>query len=176
MWKRIAIGTMFVVMVVPTLAHAQFEAGDWELTLAGTGSNDNEFDGTTVGANGSLGHFLAKEVELSLRQDLGYTDLASDDEGSGSVWNASTRVALDYHFDLDRWQPFVGANIGYIYGESVDDTFEAAPEAGVKYFVNSTTFIMLMAEYQFFFEDSDDAGDSFDDGRFVYTLGMGFRW
>ncbi|MGH7215097.1 MAG: hypothetical protein ACREIT_10075 [Tepidisphaeraceae bacterium] len=47
---------------------------------------------------------------------------------------------------------------------------------GVKFFVNSTPFIFLMAEYQFFFEDSDDAGDAFDDGQFVYSLGIGLRF
>ena len=77
---------------------------------------------------------------------------------------------------MDRWQPFVGANIGYVYGDGVNDTGEAAPEAGVKYFVNSTTFIYGQIEYQFFFDSSDDVDDAFDDGQFVYSLGIGFRW
>ena len=52
----------------------------------------------------------------------------------------------------------------------------AGPEGGVKYFVNNTTFIFGSVQYQFFFEDDDDAEDSFDDGQWVYALGIGFRW
>ena len=40
----------------------------------------------------------------------------------------STSVALDYHFDLDRFQPFIGASFGYNYGDSdVDETLFAGP-------------------------------------------------
>jgi hypothetical protein len=85
-------------------------------------------------------------------------------------------VALDFHFDLEALQPFVGGNFGYVYGDAVNDTFEAAPEAGVKWFVNSTTFIFGMAEYQFFFDKGSNAGSGFNDGQFVYTLGVGFRF
>jgi hypothetical protein len=75
---------------------------------------------------------------------------------------------------MGRWQPYVGGNFGYVYGDA--DSFLAAPEAGVKFFVNSTTFIALTAEYQFFFDDGDDASDAFSDGQFLYGLNIGFRW
>lgn len=56
------------------------------------------------------------------------------------------------------------------------ESFIAGPEAGIKYFVNDTTFINLGVEYEFVFEDADKADDAFDDGRFVYLLGIGFRF
>lgn len=151
-------------------ANAQFQAGDWELTLGGSGQNGPDFDGTTFNVNGSIGYFYTKNLEIAVRQGVGYTDIGVD----GSNWTGSTRVALDWHFDLGRWQPYVGGNIGYVYGEV--DTWAAAPEAGVKFFVNSTTFIQLGVEYQFFFDDADDADDAFSDGQFVYGLNIGFRW
>jgi len=46
----------------------------------------------------------------------------------------------------------------------------------VKYFVNKTTFITAGIEYQVLFEDTDQADDNFDDGRFVYLLGIGFTF
>jgi len=155
-------------------AQAQFQAGDWELTLGGSGSNGPDFNGTSFAVNGNLGYFLTKELEIGVRQSVGYSDINGG--GSGSSWNGSTRFALDYHFDFGRWQPYVGANIGYVYGDAVNDTFEAAPEAGVKYFVNSTTFIQFGAEYQFFFDSNSDASNAFSDGQFVYGLNIGFRW
>jgi outer membrane protein W len=154
-------------------ARAQFQQGDWELTLGGSGSNGPDFNGTTFAVNGSIGYFLTKELEFGVRQSVGYSDIGT---GGGSSWNASTRVAIDYHFDLGRWQPYVGGNIGYVYGDNVSDTWEAAPEAGVKFFVNSTTFIQFSAEYQFFFDQGSDASTAFSDGQFVYGLNIGFRW
>ena len=159
------------VALAPRSTYAYFEEGDKEITLSGSAANGNDFDGVTAGVNGSLGYFMTDNLELSVRQTITYTDI-----GVGSSLNGSTRVAVDFHFDLEALQPFVGGNFGYVYGDAVNDTWEAAPEGGVKWFVNSTTFIFAMAEYQFFFDSGDDAGDSFSDGQFVYTLGIGFRF
>jgi len=159
------------LLMLPTLSYGYFEEGDKEITLSGTAANSNDFDGVFIGANGSIGYFITDNLELSLRQSLTYTDVGVD-----AALNGSTRVAADFHFDLEAWQPFVGGNFGYVYGDAVNDTFEAAPEAGIKYFVNSTTFIFAMVEYQFFFDSADNAGSSFDDGQFLWTLGVGFRF
>jgi hypothetical protein len=152
-------------------AHAQFQAGDYELSLSGSGANGPDFDGTHFSAAGNLGYFLSKELEVGVRQSFGY----ADDQGPGSQWFGTTRFALDYHFDLGRVQPYIGGNIGYQYGD-IHNTFEAAPEAGVKFFVNSTTFIQLGVEYQFFFDKDSDTTSAISDGQFVYGLGIGFRW
>jgi hypothetical protein len=159
------------VALAPRSTYAYFEEGDKEITLSGTAANGNDFDGVVAGVNGSLGYFMTDNLELSIRQTISYTDI-----NVGSSLNGSTRVALDFHFDLEALQPFVGGNFGYVYGDAVNDTFEAAPEAGLKWFVNSTTFIFAMAEYQFFFDNGDSASSSFSDGQFVYTLGIGFRF
>jgi hypothetical protein len=159
------------LLVLPTIAQAQFEQGDKEFTLGATAANGNDFDGFSGGGNASLGYFLTDNLELSVRQSLSYTDIGVD-----ASLNGSTRVAADFHFDLGKFQPFIGANFGYVYGDAVSDTFEGAPEGGVKWFVNSTTFIFAMAEYQFFFDSADDADSGFDNGQFVYTLGIGFRF
>jgi outer membrane protein W len=165
-----------VLFAVPVAAQAQEEFGfqpeDWELTLGGSGANDSEFEGSTFAFSGSLGYFFTENVEVALRQTIGYSDIGGSD---GSAWNGSTRVAADWHFDLERWQPFVGVNGGYLYGETVADTFIAGPEAGVKFFLNETTFIQFSVEYQFFFDDLDESDDTFDDGQFVYGLSLGVR-
>ena len=171
--KLFAVAALALLPAVA--ANAQFQAGDWELTLGGSGANGPDFNGTTFNVNGNFGYFLTKQLEVSLRQSVGYSDIGGAG-GDGSAWVASTRIAADYHFDLGAWQPYVGANFGYVYGDGVNDTFEAAPEAGIKFFVNSTTFIQLGVEYQFFFDQGDDASESFSDGQFIYGLNIGFRW
>jgi outer membrane protein W len=152
-----------------------FNPGNWELTIGGNGSNDPDFTGTNLGVNGSIGYFISDNLEISVRQSLIYSDVGGGGSGKGSSWDGSTRIAADWHFDAGQWQPFIGANIGYVYGDSTNDTFEAAPEAGVKYFLNTTTFVFLMAEYQFFFDKANQATDTFSDGQFVYTMGLGVK-
>ena len=187
---RVVLGALAVGALLPAgNARAQdgFDQGDWELTLGAGGANDNNFDGVTFNLNGSLGYFFNDNLELSVRQSVSYSDVGSfadpddeddfdDEDPEGSAINASTRVALDYHFDLGRWQPFVGVNFGGTYGDTVADTFVAGPEAGVKFFLNDTTFIFGLAEYQFFFDEADEADAAFDDGQFIYTVGLGVRF
>lgn len=161
---------LLVVGLLPAIAQAQFHQGDKEITLSGTGANGNSFDGVTASANGSIGYFFTDNLELSVRQSVSFSDLGAN------ALNGSTRAAVDFHFDIGALVPFVGANIGYVYGDAVHDTWEAAPEGGVKFFVNSTTFIYGQVEYQFFFDQGSNASDAFSDGQFVYTLGIGFRF
>lgn len=161
------------VMATSSVAMANFKQGDKEFTLSGSGGNDKEFRSGSINANASLGYFVTDGFELSIRQGLTYADAGKN---SDSIVNGNTRVAADYNIDLGRWRPFVGANIGYVYGDGVTDTWEAAPEAGLKFFVNDTTFLFGSIEYQFFFRDAGNADNAFDDGQFVYTLGIGFRF
>jgi hypothetical protein len=168
MLRKFYLVPVLALLMAPALAQAQFEAGNWALTLAGNGGNDQDFDGGSVGLSGSLGYFLSKEFEVGLRQGLTWSDAAEG--GGGSVWTGDTRVFVDYHFDMDRWQPYVGAFIGYLYGDVADESWIAGPEVGVKYFVNSTTFIDVNAAYAFNLEEG------LDSGAFFYGLGIGFRW
>jgi hypothetical protein len=160
------------ILILPAVTAAQPKEGEWELTLTGTGNNNNDFDAGGFGASGSLGYFLTEDFELLLRQSFIF---ANSDEESGS-YAASTRVAADYHFDIGRFRPFIGANLGIAYGNDVEETGFAAPELGAKFYVKEQTFLFALAEYQFFFDNASDADEAFDDGQFVYSIGIGFSW
>ena len=176
--KGFIVAALAALFSVPTLSKAQV-VNPWELTLGGGASNSVDFDGFSANLNASLGYFFTDTLEVAVRQTIAYSDVQADPTGDSSAWNASTRVALDLHFPMgDRGQimPFIGANIGFIYGESVNDTWIAGPEAGVKVFLDEQTFVFILAEYQFFFDEADEADDAFDDGAFVYSVGLGFRF
>ncbi len=98
------------------------------------------------------------------------------DVAGSSDWNGSSRLGLDFFLNLGHIKPFVGAGGGYVYGDTVKDQFIAGPNAGVLCFVNDTTFVSLGVEYQFLFKEADEVRDVYDDGRFVYALGMGVKW
>jgi hypothetical protein len=154
-----------MALIPAAIARADFAAGNWELTLGGAGSSNKGITQGSFSVNGSLGYFLTKDLEVAVRQNMGYSDF-----NTGTTFTASTRVAADWHFDLGNFKPFIGGNVGFTYGEHVKDTWEAAPEAGIKWFLNSTTFVYGMVEYQIFFAHG---GSNFDKGSFVYSIGLG---
>ncbi len=158
-----------IFFVVPNAM--AYKEGDLELTLGGNGSSDEQFNGTVFNIEAGLGYFMSKNFETIWRQGISYADAP----GSNN-WNGSTRFSLDYHFDLSRLYPYLGANIGYLYGDTVEEQFIAGPEGGIKYFVNTKTFITCGVEYQFFFKNKDEADENYNDGRFVYILGIGFKF
>jgi hypothetical protein len=163
MLRKLYLVPVLALLALPALASAQFEAGNYALELSGTGSNDQDFRTGAASVQLNLGYFLSKEIEVGVRQGLIWSD-------GGSAWSGQTNAAIDYHFDMDRWQPYIGANIGYVYGDNVSDDWIAGPELGVKYFVNATTFIDANVAYEFNLEEG------LDDGGFLYTLGLGFKW
>jgi len=165
MLRKFYLVPVLGLLLLPAIARAQFQQGNWSLELSGQGSNDKDFETGSAAVNVDLGYFMTKELAAGVRQSAVWGD-------GGSAWSGITTVFADWHFDLDRWQPYVGANIGYSYGsgENTDDSWIAGPEGGVKYFVNSTTFIDLRATYEF------DLEEGFDGGGFTYGLGIGFKW
>ncbi len=172
MLTRITVALSVFCLVLPATLFAQgFSQGDKELLLNGAGTSDKDFDSTVFSVQGSFGYFFTKNIEAALRQSVSLSTI----ENSGSSWAATTRGALDYHFDMGRFWPFVGGNIGYMYGDDVSDTWEAGIEGGLKFFVNSTTFVLGMLEYQWFLNNDDDS-EGFSDGQWIYVVGLGFRW
>ena len=171
MLKGITVAITVLCLLLPASTWAQgFTPGSKEILLNGAGVSDKDFDSTVFSIEGSFGYFFTRSIEVSVRQAVAATHV----ENEGSSWNAATRVAGDYHFDLGRWWPFVGANIGYIYGDDVTDTWEAGLEGGLKFFVNSTTFVLGMLEYEWFLDNDSD--DGFSDGQWLYIIGLGFKW
>ena len=168
--KWTLIGMVMATLILPGLTLAQPEAGNWELSLAGRGSNDDNFDDGAFLIGAKVGYFFTKELEVFLRQDV---DVIFED---GGQWGMFTGIGVDYHFDLDAWQPYVGAMVGYFYGDAdiTDDTGVIGPELGLKYFVNNTTFIYGEIAWVLFF-DEDESGDE-DDSRYTYAVGVGFQW
>lgn len=158
----------FLVAAVAALSFAsiasadtKFNTGDYALTLSGSGTADKNFDDGNINAQANLSYFLSPAWEVNLRQGIGYND----------NFVGSTTFGFDFNFNLEsNFVPYVGANLGFVYGGEVDDTFVAGPEAGVRYFVNDTTFIQANIQYEF------DIDDGFDEGAFGYGLGIGFRW
>ena len=171
--KRHWIAIAALAAAVPaTNAFAAPAAGDRSFTISGTGASDKNFDSTTFGTTGELGWFMTDALELGIRQSV---NVLTIDHGDDS-WSGATRGFADYHFGRDTIIPYVGANLGGLYGDGVHDTGAAGLETGVKFYVKDKTFVALQVEYDFLFNDTNDIDNRFDDGAFFYTLGVGFNF
>ncbi|HSI10245.1 MAG: hypothetical protein ACAH89_08735 [Rariglobus sp.] len=146
--------------------------GDWEFTVGGAGSSDQDFDNSLGGVSGSVGYFLSDTLEVALRQTISF----SDNSGSGADYDGSTFVALDHHFGTERLRPFVGVNAGRLYGDTTNNTWAAGIEGGLKYYLKTDTFLYGIVNYAWAFEEADNPSDNFDDGAFLWSLGVGFSF
>lgn len=146
------------------------QEGEWELTLAGSGSNDKDFETGGFNLEVDASCYFSELLSAGVRQNVGFSDNAE------SSWNGSTSVFGQFHFGDTPLRPFVGLSGGYLYGDDVQDTFFGGPEAGVRYYVKPETFLFGRASYQFLFDSGDEIDDQFDDGRFLYTVGVGFTF
>lgn len=167
----ISIFSLFSLSAVAQDGQWQRNVGDREVTLAGTGASDKDFDHGNVGLAVSYGQYFTDRWLIGIRQGFNFADNPGD-----NTWNGSTRLSADYHFGEGQLKAFLGGRIGAVYGDDVNDTGIAGPAFGLKYYVKPETFLYAEAEYQFFFEDSDEIDDNFDDGSFVHSFGVGFNF
>jgi len=164
MLRRFWIVPLFALLVAPAMARAEFKQRDWDLTVSGSGANDRDFRTFTASATAGVGYFFTDQIEVGLRPSVNISD-------GGSQYNWNIGVFGDYHFDLGGgWVPFIGANLGYSFGGGdFEDGWTAGPEGGVKYFINSSTYVYGIVQYEF------NLNRGFDSGGFLYGLGLGVR-
>ena len=155
----------------PTYDGFGAEMGDWEVTLGGSGSTNTDFDNSLGGVNVSLGYFVSDMLEVVGRQSVNY----SNDTTGNAEYDGSTFVALDYHIGTSALRPFVGVNFGALYGDNSSDTWAAGLEGGVKFYVKPKTYHFALINYAWTFEDSGEVDDNFDDGAFLWSVGVGFN-
>lgn len=176
------VPVIFSVSVLSGSAFAQTETnewgpapteGDWEITVSGSGVNDRDFDRGNFNLAGELGHYMSDTLLLGLRQDVswaGGTDVSD-------IWTGATRGVIAWHFPMERFRPFIGANLGYKYGSrDFNDTWTAGPEIGVKWYAEGRAFIFGRMGYDWEFDDFWEIEDETRRGSFVYSVGVGYNF
>lgn len=147
--------------------------GEHEITLGGSGGSNTSFDSSFGGLNFSYGTYFNPTLLGQLRQSVNY----SNPDIGGTQWNGSTKLAVQQHLTArGRVRPFVGVNFGRVYGDAVQDTWAAGLEAGAKFYVQSHTFVYVMAEYGWFFERARRIDNSFGDGQLNFGVGIGYNF
>lgn len=150
-------------------------AGTREFTLGGSGAANSDLNDSFGGANFSFGQYVSESSSWALRQSINYSNPSTP--GSSQAWNGSTRLAFDFHLpSQSAFRPFIGANVGGVYGDAVRDTWAAGLEVGGKLYVQSRTFVYAMVDYGWFFRHARDVDDRFRSGQFNWSVGMGFNF
>jgi len=170
--NKILAAALSVLLISPLAAVAQPATGERSFTLSGNGASDENFDGNVFGVSAEIGQYYNEQLLWGIRQSI---NGAAGDEVN-DAWNGSTRLFADYHFGTGKARPYVGANIGGIYGDGIKETGTAGFDLGLKYFVKEKTFIAVGAEYQFLFDSGEDIDNNYDDGAIFYTVGVGFNF
>jgi len=153
-------------------AFAAQAAGDKVFSISGTGASDNNFDTSSFGTTAELGWMLNDTFEVGLRQGLNILTL----KHANDSWNGSTLGFVDFNFGQGTVVPYLGGNFGAIYGDGVQDTETAGIEGGMKWYVKDKTWIGFNVQYQWLFNNSNSIDNRFNDGAFLYSIGVGFNF
>jgi hypothetical protein len=140
--------------------------GDWEAFIGGSGTSDDEFKRNALSVSGSIGYYVLKFLPISLHQSFG----AVFGSHVNDNFQYSTTGAIDLQAPLGRFQPFIGGFGGYAYGANY--SWVTGPEAGLKFYVNESTFIQGLFQYGLI----ADKNFEWNDGVAVYTIGAGFNF
>lgn len=140
-------------------------AGNYEATLTGSGQSTDDFDNSNFGVTGSLGYYYTKNWVFTVKQSMHLGD-----DNDRTLVNGRTIFQAAYQWDYGRWQPYLGMNVGGIYGADVEDDGLVGPEVGVKYYVNESTFLFGNIAYEL------PVSECCNDGNVPYALGVGFNF
>jgi hypothetical protein len=127
--------------------------------LLDEGDEEEDDESHLAGLNISFDYVVADWVALSLEQ-AGFYHF-SEDEGLGG----RSAAGLNFTLGLLDIIPYIGGNIGYIYGSGLDDDFFAGPEVGL---VLGPLNAKVAYDIPF---DRD-----LEDGIIAATLGLGIRF
>ncbi|MEX2475375.1 hypothetical protein [Marinobacter sp.] len=163
---------LITAAIAPSLVFAQAMEGDREVTISGQGQSDKDLDNSVFAMTASYGRYYSDRSLFGVRQSLSF----SDRDGESTDFDGATVGFYDYHFGRSDFRPYIGANLGYNYGDRTDETFSGGPEAGLKYYVLNKTFVQGTVQYQFLFDSSSEVDDNFDDGILYYAVGMGYNF
>jgi hypothetical protein len=169
---RVAACVVVLMVIGLRPVYAGPLAGDNEIQVSAGFFHAQNSDTGNLNADISYGYYLSPGWELGLRQALNYNFV---DRGSDS-WQATTTPFILYNFRVSEiLVPYLGISGGAVWNDR-DVTGTMGPNAGLKLFIASQTFINLGYRYEWFFSSFEAARDNRSRGNHVANIGLGFVW
>jgi len=128
-------------------------------------AHDTESDGNWVGGNITADYFVTDRISVGGEQAGFYT--FGQNSGYSEGIGGRSVASLDYHIGrgsdvLGRFTPYLGANVGGVYGRGLKDSFVYGPEIGF-------TLWGIEAKVAY-----DIRGSGLDESVIAVTLGWNF--
>lgn len=127
---------------------------------------DDGSESHLAGGDITFGFAPVGPVSLRLNQALLYS-FHADDDGIGG----RSVAGLDLQVPYLPFSPYLGANVGGVYGEGFQQGFIVGPELGFKIGLGETMFLNAKASYDYQFRNPD-----WDDGITLLGVGLGWRF
>lgn len=173
-----------LVALAPLATHAQVTLLTDEITSFGQVRRAAEIPVTTAVADADLiaaapaleaTFALAAgfALEVLARQPLEFVGPATASE---SKLGLVARLALDQELSAGAFRPFVGVNVGRLYGELAREDWAAGIAAGARYFVQPRTFVRASAEYGWMFSHARGFNDRLAEGSWTWSMGLGITF
>ena len=118
-----------------------------------------------LGLQLTLGYLATPNLELNLSQ-AGFHSLDGNDDG----WGGRSTAGIDLRANYGALHPYIGANLGGIYGKGVQDGPLVGPEIGLKYDISDSTYFHVQTGYDYGFRNP------WDKGIVQGGLGLGVRF
>jgi hypothetical protein len=167
-----AVGHAQTVLFTDRLALAEFEAAPpraAQLAFAFEEPPSRSAHASTVSAYSIAS---GPSVETLARQPT---------PGSGGLpnpqFNLVARLAVAHDLTSGPLRPFVGLNVGRLYGEQAREDWTAAVGAGARYFVQTRTYVRAAVDYGWMFSPARRGWEArLEDGTWAWSLGLGFAF
>lgn len=165
----IAIILLLLSMTSAAQAESMYPQDGLKLNVVDTGKNSEEQNQAGLPSSVNITRFL--DLEEIFNQEVSFVDIPQE-----KVWDDSTRLVADYYFGSGEIVPLVGISMGYIQKEDEEDQIVARPKIGLKYFMNPNAYLYGLLEYQLRFQHDEDLYDVYNQGQFVYGIGLGLSF
>lgn len=137
--NRVVVANVLAPEAPPPTPMAEVEeAGMGMLPLIAFGigpffAHDTESDGNWIGGNLTADYFITDNISIGGEQ-AGFYTFGQNSGYSEGVGGRSV-ASVDYHFGrgsdfLGDFTPYIGANVGGVYGRGLKDSFVYGPEIG----------------------------------------------
>jgi hypothetical protein len=127
---------------------------------------DDDLTSHLVGGEARIAYYVTPNIPVSVEQAVFNTIDTSSDDG----WGGRSVVGIDFQGNFGGWRPYIGANVGGVYGKGVQDSFVAGPEIGFEVDFSRRWFMYAKAAYDVVFRND------IEDGIIIGGLGAGYRF
>jgi outer membrane protein len=174
------------------------DSSDWTVNGASTSGPDLSIDDAVV-PELDISYFFTKNIAMELV--LAVTPHTIDSQGSiadegeiGDVWLLPPTLTLQYHFDMGKFKPYVGAGVNYTVffdedagsnfsGLDLDDNFGWALQAGFDYHLQGNWFfnvdvkkLWLDTDASVTLNPSTDVTADVDIDPWIVGVGIGYKF